>query len=870
MSEDQLIDFTEIWDPWIQSWRFSNHAVFRIPEYLASMWGDWHQQSPLLIQEKFEPEPFFYFRHPLTDMVTKPKGWTSKMQFAQSALLTKMLSARNDPNGIGKLEEQLKANAKIVFGSIKNFVNTLNEKQGKSKEWEEFILAIQEKRGSNYLEKEIDFDLLRRLPSKSINVDKAPEILHHLILAFCSVDFRGYVQQRLNKKHLALSAKEREEIVGYCIQLLPEPDLKKLPRIEWMRVLYWNGSSKNLVLNEKEKDQPPPYNILGVNKDTEFAPLLLAMFSAVNGPLALRSQVTQRLVAVPVYEWSAASIDVNSDGPDPTRRHRGGALLGWVLNRFPNPVDPDTGEVDPKAERDLVDKVGWNSLVDSQEGKPLPLLYEHVKTLSLLAEAFASKYMSGDTEWALERKWKPEDTAKTYMERYFHDSCSWRCSFDNLPEENLHKVDLHKVRESYFHPLKDEKGRLLINLSKSASQNDPSGSDQPVIAILTPTVHNLKTDELVEDKYFTSVAEHARYFYRDRVLPIAEQRKAAKDLGQLSGFLETAHDYSKDLNALDHTFGRLQKAIGDTASSIKQSLAGRPEFAEFQDKIHTDLNRLLKIRDHSLLRPRFMMAHLRTQTEGYYYEQPDWIVKRLANGTRGDIYFLFNHLVWEPLGARHYLALLEMPPQEAEVSDWSRLFAYDEIGRHPQVDAFLADYLKQCFLRRPENGGPMTPEQFGARHPPPKINPEQGMTDVILPGLRELVVGIRGLLPLVVFSLRTAFQHAWLTSFIKSGIHGLDAGPFDPVTERVTLSDEMGDDSYTLRIEFPNPFSREILKRWPRDRFDAPISKSELLPWGNWEREVSFYSGLGLPWVASLAASEHDEVFSIDVRSSRR
>ena len=164
----------------------------------------------------------------------------------------------------------------------------------------------------------------------------------------------------------------------------------------------------------------------------------------------------------------------------------------------------------------------------------------------------------------------------------------------------------------------------------------------------------------------------------------------------------------------------------------------------------------------------------------------------------------------------------------------------------------------------------MTPEQFGDRHPPPKINPDHGMTDVILPGLRERSIGIRGLLPLVVFSLRAAFQHAWLASFIKSAADGLDAGTLARVPERVTLSEEMTDTSYSLRIEFPNPFAQNILERWPRSQFAVPIAKPDGLPWGNWEREVSFYRGLGLPWVASLIDSGHNEVFCIDIRASRR
>lgn len=425
--------------------------------------------------------------------------------------------------------------------------------------------------------------------------------------------------------------------------------------------------------------------------------------------------------------------------------------------------------------------------------------------------------------------------------------------------ENLHRIDGWKFVTSLPGTQTLGVRQLEINLRSNLFQ--PAGPKETAF-LTTSDCWTRYEDES------SPAAENYRKRLNRRIRYFLEQARLQESKKRL-GLLASAHDYSKDLNAIDSTFGRLSDSIEQAAHSVDQSLSKHPALKEIREKVAADLAELTNIRDQSLLRPRFMMAHARTQTEGYYYEQPAWCVDRLANGMRQDIYFLIRLLVWEPLGAQSYLGMVKNVPQAAEVADWSRLFAYDEVGLHPAVDDLLSGYLKRCFLRPLADGGPMTPEQFGNLHPPPALNAARKMSDVLLPGLKPRSSGIRGLLPLVVFSLRAAFQHAWLTSFIKAAIHDPDSGIFVPVTEPVTLSERMDDGYYCIQIEFPNPLAASLRERILTLNLSIPPAMPDRLPWGNWQREVNFYRGLGIPWIASLEHSAPDAPLRINITATR-
>ena len=94
------------------------------------------------------------------------------------------------------------------------------------------------------------------------------------------------------------------------------------------------------------------------------------------------------------------------------------------------------------------------------------------------------------------------------------------------------------------------------------------------------------------------------------------------------------------------------------------------------------------------------------------------------------------------------------------------------------------------------------------------------------------------LLPLLVFSLRAAFQHAWLRTFF-------DAANGEPgIAQHIRLQahDERHPSgyysTYRIDIDFPMPV--------------APATEEEIrlvsLPWGDWSRQMDRYRGKTRPW----------------------
>jgi len=486
--------------------------------------------------------------------------------------------------------------------------------------------------------------------------------------------------------------------------------------------------------------------------------------------------------------------------------------------------------------------------------------------IEMAVQNFASRASEERMRELIERPWTDAMSPAMFTKLNYGHYGGWEGVLES--ETKFHSVSeipyvFLKESENDLIPTSEDETTEITHIAIHIRASEEQGQDLWLVFRKRCDTILPKTKGYLKD-YGYHIARSVNDLYQAARLRHEEIQRS-----KLIGLIESAHDYSKELNAIDSTFGRLNEATEEAANSIRKSLGAQPELAELTEKVEADLAKLTKIRDYSLLKPRFMMAHARTQTEGYYYEQPDWLVQRLASGTRGDIDFLIRLFVWEPLGSSRYLELVEMPPLKTEVSDWSRLFAYDEVGRHPKIDALLSGYLKHCFLRSPESGGPMPPREFGRLHPPPTLNADRQMTDVLLPGLRERTIGIRGLLPLLVFSLRASFQHAWLTTFIKAALPPSDSTTFRPVSEPVTLSEEVSKSSYSLRIEFPNPLSESIRQRMAANGLLVPPSMTDRLPWGNWQREVNFYRGLGIPWITKIASTGEAENYRISIIASR-
>jgi len=185
------------------------------------------------------------------------------------------------------------------------------------------------------------------------------------------------------------------------------------------------------------------------------------------------------------------------------------------------------------------------------------------------------------------------------------------------------------------------------------------------------------------------------------------------------------------------------------------------------------------------------------------------------------------------------------------------LFGYDETGIYPEIDLLLASYLKRCFKEK------MSDSDFGRMHPPPNLNPHDVMDTRILwkpPGFSTDRFVPGRLLPLFVFALRAAFQHAWLTSFFKAATHGQSAD-FAPVAETITLEEQESSESYRMTFTFPNPVLVADLPLQCRGR-------DSVLPWGiDWERQIGHYRGHSGPWKANAQRDDPNKRLIITIET---
>ena len=176
-----------------------------------------------------------------------------------------------------------------------------------------------------------------------------------------------------------------------------------------------------------------------------------------------------------------------------------------------------------------------------------------------------------------------------------------------------------------------------------------------------------------------------------------------------------------------------------------------------------------------------------------------------------------------------------------------------------KIDEILGQYMRYLFVEEE-----ISKEAFARRHLPPQLNREQKMSDPVLwCGLGESEPHrwkpVGTLCPLLVFSLRAAFQHAWLDQFLQAALHFKEAKSMDlftPVTPSVTLYSV--DDGTGFTIQFPNPNARINEKL-----VSAPLD----LPWGTWERDISHYKNLCHPWHTALKSNLTDNIFTIHIAS---
>jgi hypothetical protein len=469
------------------------------------------------------------------------------------------------------------------------------------------------------------------------------------------------------------------------------------------------------------------------------------------------------------------------------------------------------------------------------------------QVFDLALQKFARRVSDERMRELVEKDWNGT-SAEQFVLDNFQDFGGW-CGVTTTTVDHFEHICLQELRKYCF-----------VFGSWDGNQWISGEGDITHIAIRLPdgTVFILKKreDTIVPVEAIVPVEGESRKDYGFHIarsvkdlFEAAKLRKREREFG----FLDSAHDYSKDLNVLDRMVATFLHELSGIEASVDNLIAGSEQRASISDRFF-GLHRLKEALD---LRNRFVMAHERTQSQSRFFPQPKWCVELLKEGRRKDLYELILLLVWHPLGWVRYHQLAEQqnpdsrPLAYSEVADWSRMFAYDETGTQPEMEKVLGNYLHDLFMKvRPskDHNGPertgITVEEFGELHPPPLLNEHCGMEDQILwTPFSDEQRATRWtphaeLLPLLVFSLRAAFQHAWLRTFF-------DAAKGKPgIAQHIRLQahDERHASGYysiyRLDLDFPMPVARAV-----EDEI-----RSLSLPWGDWSRQMDHYRGKTRPW----------------------
>lgn len=414
----------------------------------------------------------------------------------------------------------------------------------------------------------------------------------------------------------------------------------------------------------------------------------------------------------------------------------------------------------------------------------------------------------------------------------------------------------------YFKPYND--GRTVHLKLQSKTRNPGDRPEERLDLCLQADPDTIiRGTEREKDNYFLCLYKRYNHLYQHLL-----QRLTISGKGQQSGLLESAHDYSRDLNMLDSHLAGFSADFLRMRNEVESIECRSVE--EFRRGVLERVDQLRLPEERWLLAARFMMAHQRTLTEGRLYEQPEWCLNLIKRGTRGALYRLIKLLVWLPISWKEHVDFAaikesgdEHDSAESELgreglSDWARLFAYDERGRDAEVDDALGEYIRHLFCVEQ-----ITEVRFWQLHPPPQLNPGTPMTTPLLWQGLDQNRGQRWkptatLCPLLVFSLRAAFQHAWLDLFLQAAGHWREGKPLDSfqtMTPSVTL--ESIDEGMGISITFPNPNSDSVEGQQTAGAVE--------LPWGNWRREVARYTDKGLchPWRIDLS---HDSTIKFKIR----
>ena len=339
------------------------------------------------------------------------------------------------------------------------------------------------------------------------------------------------------------------------------------------------------------------------------------------------------------------------------------------------------------------------------------------------------------------------------------------------------------------------------------------------------------------DDYGFHIARSLKDLYQ-----AAKLRKAERNQGLKSGFLASAHDYSKDIGSVLLRLSDFKSDLDRSFQAVKEQarqLSGLPTPAsEVVAGILSELRSWTVPRFDWFQGVRFTNAHLATQTRGILVPEPIECVASLERGSLRDIYDVVRLLVWHPITLKKFKERGEEFAKFATdklrlPSTWWTLFSFD-LDPSPASQPFhekLGQRVLTLILDEK-----ITQPDLTRRFKIPRINPGIELDDprsILWPdGEPDRWRPLDGLLPLFVFSMRFAFQCAWARTLLNE--------PKEPLSIEIAAS-RTEDRRYELRITFPSllPVGARL--------DDHPY-------YGEWKAQVAHYTGTPIwktsPWKA--------------------
>lgn len=491
---------------------------------------------------------------------------------------------------------------------------------------------------------------------------------------------------------------------------------------------------------------------------------------------------------------------------------------------------------------------------------PLELEVGKESAIEMAVQNFASRASEERMRELIERPWTDAMSPAMFTKQNYGHYGGWEGVLESEPKfhsnSKIPYVFLKKSKNDLI-PTSEDETTEITHIAIHIRANEKQGQNLWLVfrkrcdTILPQTANYL-------ENYGYQIARSVNDLYQAARLRHEEIQRS-----QQSGFLASAHDYSKDIGSVLLRLERFKEELECSAKSItekaQQVAAMQAPACELGSSILEDLRSWNPpYLDDSFANVRFTNAHLQTQTRGVLINEPAECVARLERGTLRDIYEVVRILVWHPIPFPKFKEkeseYTQFAPEKLrDPSTWWNLFMFD-LDPLPDTEGFhksLGERLRTLILDEK-----IDHPAFAQRFHIPRICPDVPFDDprsILWPDTdpsrwKEL----NGLLPLFVFSMRFAFQCAWARTLLEE-----PAVPLGITIE----ADASQHRQYTLTLSFPSPLN------------DTAVPFEKIPYAGEWRAQIRHYTpNQTAPWrvteTVTPSSTEGANIIRIQIRAS--